>query len=207
MLGITHILLYNGTTLHTRNDSEKRIKQEWDCLLCGLLGSSWHCQQCFYPSPTGARRTCLLVQSDGRSLTTCWMRRQRVAKTGSITTSKRIFTVCICLTPVGWTIYSRHALGPISSLVVFGTTFILLHDLELAEDLLNKRAAIGSDRPRPFFLTQMYEYRFAYAAGNHSCFTGAAGTITSHSARIITDYVECESISIQSSVHRNHFLS
>lgn len=46
--------------------------------------------------------------------------------------------------------------GPISSLTAFGTTVILLHDFELAQQFLEKRAVVVSGRPRPFFLTEMY---------------------------------------------------
>ncbi|KXT12870.1 hypothetical protein AC579_5391 [Pseudocercospora musae] len=49
----------------------------------------------------------------------------------------------------------RDLYGPITSLTALGTTVILLHDFNLAEEFLSKRAVIASDRPRPFFLTQM----------------------------------------------------
>ncbi|KAF7192514.1 Multifunctional cytochrome P450 monooxygenase [Pseudocercospora fuligena] len=49
----------------------------------------------------------------------------------------------------------RDLYGPITSLTALGTTIILLHDFNLAEEFLSKRAVIASDRPRPFFLTEM----------------------------------------------------
>ncbi|EME78837.1 uncharacterized protein MYCFIDRAFT_190975 [Pseudocercospora fijiensis CIRAD86] len=56
-----------------------------------------------------------------------------------------------------WVHYTkqRDLYGPITSLTALGTTVILLHDYNLAEEFLSKRAVIASDRPRPFFLTQM----------------------------------------------------
>ncbi|EME50310.1 hypothetical protein DOTSEDRAFT_59413 [Dothistroma septosporum NZE10] len=56
-----------------------------------------------------------------------------------------------------WEHYAKHneLYGPITSLNAFGTTIILLHDLALTQELLEKKAVIASNRPRPFFLTQM----------------------------------------------------
>lgn len=49
----------------------------------------------------------------------------------------------------------RHS-GPISSISVFGQTIILLNDAQTAIDLLEKRSAIYSSRPRSVFCGEMY---------------------------------------------------
>ena len=49
-----------------------------------------------------------------------------------------------------------HSPGPISSVTVFGQTIILLHDAQVAIDLLEKRSAKHSSRPPMVFSGEMY---------------------------------------------------
>lgn len=52
-----------------------------------------------------------------------------------------------------WLGWSSHAkkFGPLSRLSVFGTNIIVLHDLQAATELFEKRSAVFSDRPRLVF--------------------------------------------------------
>lgn len=45
--------------------------------------------------------------------------------------------------------------GPLSSVTVNGTTIVLLHSLELAVELFDKRSAIYSSRPRMPFVNEL----------------------------------------------------
>jgi len=57
-----------------------------------------------------------------------------------------------------WQHWLKHKdlYGPISSVTVFGQTIILVHDLEVALELLDKRGAKYSSRPRMVFAGEMY---------------------------------------------------
>lgn len=57
-----------------------------------------------------------------------------------------------------WQYWLKHKdlYGPISSVTVFGQTIILVHDLEVALELLDKRGAKYSSRPRMVFAGEMY---------------------------------------------------
>ncbi|EPS36614.1 hypothetical protein H072_9877 [Dactylellina haptotyla CBS 200.50] len=59
--------------------------------------------------------------------------------------------------PPEWEHWIKHKdlYGPISSITVLGQTIILIHDLEIAEDLLVKRAQNYSSRPHMFFAAEM----------------------------------------------------
>lgn len=46
--------------------------------------------------------------------------------------------------------------GPISSVTVMGQTIIILNDPRLAFELLEKRSAIHSSRPKQIFAGEMY---------------------------------------------------
>ena len=49
----------------------------------------------------------------------------------------------------------KELYGPISSVTVFGQTIILIHDKNIALELLEKRAAINSGRPKMKFALDM----------------------------------------------------
>ncbi|RDA89398.1 hypothetical protein CP532_6184 [Ophiocordyceps camponoti-leonardi (nom. inval.)] len=49
----------------------------------------------------------------------------------------------------------RERFGPISSLVVLGTTYIMIHDRQLVDQLLQKESSKTSDRPRSEFGLEM----------------------------------------------------
>jgi len=49
----------------------------------------------------------------------------------------------------------KNIYGPLSSVTVFGQTIILLHDLEAALELLDKRGGKYSSRPRMVFAGEM----------------------------------------------------
>ncbi|KAL2170137.1 hypothetical protein VTG60DRAFT_5159 [Thermothelomyces hinnuleus] len=59
-----------------------------------------------------------------------------------------------------WQHWLKHkdVYGPISSVTVFGQTIILVHDLEVALELLDKRGARYSSRPRMVFAGEMCGY-------------------------------------------------
>lgn len=46
--------------------------------------------------------------------------------------------------------------GPISSVTAVGQTIVIIHDPRLAFELLEKRSAIHSSRPRQVFAGEMY---------------------------------------------------
>ena len=48
-----------------------------------------------------------------------------------------------------------HLLGPISTLSVFGTRYILINDRKTASELLDKRSAENSERPEFTFAGEM----------------------------------------------------
>lgn len=48
--------------------------------------------------------------------------------------------------------------GPISSLSAMGQTIVILNDMKICIELLEKRSAIYSDRPRMVFLVDLYVY-------------------------------------------------
>jgi hypothetical protein len=50
--------------------------------------------------------------------------------------------------------------GPISSVTIFGQTLIVLNDVEVAVDLMEKRAAMHSSRPKIVFAGEMYCFLF-----------------------------------------------
>ena len=56
-----------------------------------------------------------------------------------------------------WQHWLKHKtiFGPLSSVTVFGQTIILLHDLEAALELLDKRGGKYSSRPRMVFAGEM----------------------------------------------------
>ena len=56
-----------------------------------------------------------------------------------------------------WQHWLKHKdlYGPLSSVTVFGQTIVLLHDLETALELLDKRGAKYSSRPRMVFAGEM----------------------------------------------------
>ena len=56
-----------------------------------------------------------------------------------------------------WQHWLKHKdlYGPLSSVTVFGQTIILIHDLETALELLDKRGAKYSSRPRMVFAGEM----------------------------------------------------
>ncbi|KAF3901836.1 hypothetical protein AA313_de0208110 [Arthrobotrys entomopaga] len=59
--------------------------------------------------------------------------------------------------PPEWQHWLKHKdlYGPISSITVFGQTIILIHDLDIAEELLVRRARNYSSRPHMFFAAEM----------------------------------------------------
>lgn len=56
-----------------------------------------------------------------------------------------------------WQHWLKHKdlYGPISAVTVFGQTIILVHDLQIALELLDKRGAKYSSRPRMVFAGEM----------------------------------------------------
>ena len=48
--------------------------------------------------------------------------------------------------------------GPISSVSVLGTTLVLIHDENIAQDLLDKTASVTSGRPSPVFGIELCGY-------------------------------------------------
>ncbi|KAF3916720.1 hypothetical protein ABW20_dc0106636 [Dactylellina cionopaga] len=59
--------------------------------------------------------------------------------------------------PPEWEHWLKHKdlYGPISSITVLGQTIILVHDLDIAEELLGKKANNYSSRPHMFFAAEM----------------------------------------------------
>lgn len=49
----------------------------------------------------------------------------------------------------------RNLYGPISSLTVLGTTYILIHDRQVADDILNHRSFKTSGRPETVFASKL----------------------------------------------------
>lgn len=45
--------------------------------------------------------------------------------------------------------------GPISSITVMGQTIVIINDTRVATELLNKRSAIHSSRPKLVFASEM----------------------------------------------------
>ncbi|KUI57327.1 O-methylsterigmatocystin oxidoreductase [Cytospora mali] len=64
-----------------------------------------------------------------------------------------------------WEFWLKHKdlYGPISSVTVFGTTIVVLHSPELAVELLDKRSAIYSSRPRLVFGGEMCGWEYLVA--------------------------------------------
>lgn len=56
----------------------------------------------------------------------------------------------------------KELYGPISSLTTMGTTMIVIHDYNLAVELLEKKSSISSDRAQPTFLAEMYVILVVY---------------------------------------------
>ena len=64
----------------------------------------------------------------------------------------------VCLMCMCW----RYSLGGIIYLHLFGRPLIVLNDLKIARELLDKRGSIYSDRPRFVFHSEMYATSTAY---------------------------------------------
>lgn len=65
-----------------------------------------------------------------------------------------------------WEFWLQHKdrYGPISSVTALGTTIVVLHDPQLAAELLDKRSAIYSSRPRLTFLNELCGWSVALAS-------------------------------------------
>lgn len=61
-----------------------------------------------------------------------------------------------------WLHWEKHRdlYGPISQVSVLGTSIIILNDLQLSIDMLNKRSSIYSDRPTTVMNGKLYSVQF-----------------------------------------------
>lgn len=72
------------------------------------------------------------------------------------------------LPPTGvqdWQHWLKHkeAYGPISSVTVFGQTLVIINDFSMATELLEKRSALHSSRPRMMFCGEMVGWEYVLA--------------------------------------------
>src|SRR5579871_2792544 len=72
------------------------------------------------------------------------------------------------LPPAGeqeWQHWLKHkeAYGPISSVTVFGQTLVIINDFSMAVELLEKRSALHSSRPRMIFCSEMVGWEHVLA--------------------------------------------
>ena len=50
--------------------------------------------------------------------------------------------------------------GDVMHVKIFGQSMVILHSLQAARDLLDKRSSIYSDRPRFVLLSELYAFSF-----------------------------------------------
>lgn len=56
----------------------------------------------------------------------------------------------------GRRILTTGIIGPISSVTVMGQTIVIINGFDVATDLLNKRSAVYSSRPKLTFASEMF---------------------------------------------------